>query len=84
MAQYRTLYCIHCRHEHSFRKPGVDHLQNLALSIVTAGLYLIPWAVACYRRLRSPWRCRVCRRSFRPGGMEPAAGQPRPATITVN
>ena len=78
MARYRTLNCIHCRQEHSFRKPHVNHLESLALSIVTAGIYVIPWAVACYRRLRTPWRCRVCRRSYRPDENEQASGQSRP------
>ncbi|MEO7319557.1 MAG: hypothetical protein ABIZ56_11260 [Chthoniobacteraceae bacterium] len=75
MANYRTLYCRHCRQEHSFRKPSVEHGENLALSIITAGLYLIPWAVACYRRMRSPWRCRVCSRSYRPEETQPVESE---------
>ena len=83
MAHYRNHYCRHCRQEQSFRKPHVDHLQNLALSIVTAGIYLIPYAVVCYRRLRSPWRCRVCRRSYRPVENEPSNVRAISETVSV-
>ncbi len=83
MARYSILYCRHCRQEQSFRKPHVDHVQNLALSIVTAGIYLIPYAVACYRRLRSPWRCRVCRRTYRPDENDRSTVQADNETVAV-
>jgi hypothetical protein len=65
MAKHRTLYCHYCDQERSFRKPRLNHVQCLALSIITLGVYLIPWSVATWRRMRSPWRSRVCSRSYR-------------------
>ena len=73
MAKYRTYYCRYCKQERLFRKPRVHHLQNLALTIVTAGLYLIPWAAMILRRMNSPWRCRTCHHSHRPLEKVPAA-----------
>ena len=84
MANYRTFHCRHCQQKQSFRKPRVHHAESLALSILTAGIYLILWAIACYHRLRSPWRCRVCRRSYRPVGNEAAQETSRGETVAVS
>ena len=83
MANYRTFHCRHCQQKQSFRKPRVHHAESLALTILTAGIYLIPWAIACYRRLRSPWRCRVCRRSYRPVENESSDRETHVETVAV-
>lgn len=83
MPKFRTLYCPHCFRERSFRKPRVNHLQCLALTLVSGGIYLAIWGMRIWRRLRSPWRCRTCHHSFRSGACESALKPERPECVGV-
>jgi predicted Zn-ribbon and HTH transcriptional regulator len=53
-------HCPHCRRESLFVETRIAHRKHLLLSIVTAGLWLIPWAALIFGRLLRPYRCQAC------------------------
>ncbi len=62
----RRLNCCFCGKETVFRKPFMRHGKHLLATLVTAGLWSIPWLILTLRWVfvRS-WRCNVCRHRYR-------------------
>jgi hypothetical protein len=64
--RHRTAYCSSCWSERTFRKPNPQHGYHAVVTVLTLGLWLIPWAAATIHWVRSqPWRCRRCRSVLR-------------------
>ena len=53
-------HCPHCRRESIFVETRVAHRKHLLLSIVTAGIWLVPWAAMILGKLLRPYRCHAC------------------------
>jgi len=72
-------HCPHCRRESVFIEGRVAHRKHLLLTIVTAGLWLVPWAAMILGKLLRPYRCQVCgwhKPEFRK--LTPIPGAPKP------
>ncbi len=55
-------FCRFCRCECQIYRRRLDHMFQLIVTLVTLGLWAIPWLVIWLFSLRRPWRCRTCRR----------------------
>jgi hypothetical protein len=58
--QETTKFCPHCNQHVRAVRPGTSRLRQLALTIVTLGIWSIVWIVDAFRR--PGWRCAVCDR----------------------
>ena len=55
-----TAHCAHCRHESLFAPAPISHRRHLLISLLTGGLWLIPWSALLIGKLLRPWRCSAC------------------------
>ncbi len=55
-------FCRACRCERPIYRRCLDHAFQLIVTLVTAGLWVIPWVAMWIVSLRRPWRCQICRR----------------------
>jgi hypothetical protein len=53
-------HCPHCRGESIFLETRVSTRKHLLLTLVTAGLWLIPWSALLMGKVLRPYRCGVC------------------------
>ena len=53
-------YCETCAAQRVFNKPTVNHILHLILSLVTAGLWLIVWALLGISSALSAETCATC------------------------
>ena len=53
-----TGWCFECEHRVLVRRRGVNHLLHLALTVLTAGIWVIVWILTAL--VHEPWRCSVC------------------------
>ena len=53
-------HCPHCRRESLFIETRVAHRKHLLLTIVTAGLWLVPWGALILGKMLHPYRCHAC------------------------
>jgi len=56
--QHATKHCPMCGAERICERPGPNHVLHLLLSLLTGGLWLFVWLVACLRV--GGWHCTVC------------------------
>jgi hypothetical protein len=58
----RTLkrYCYKCNKVTVFRKEKLNHLLHISISVLTAGIWLIPYLLLLVRNNRLPWVCLTC------------------------
>ena len=57
-----TGFCRACRGERRIYHRRPDHAFQLLVTLVTAGLWAVPWLAMWIVSLRRPWRCQICRR----------------------
>src|SRR5436189_6107268 len=53
-------YCRQCKHQQYFVRYAPNHLFHLALTILTAGLWVISWIAVSIGSWLRPWRCKHC------------------------
>ncbi len=53
-------HCPHCRCESLFVEARVAHHKHLIFTVLSAGLWLIPWAALVLGKLLRPYRCQIC------------------------
>ena len=59
--EHRTsAYCEQCEEQRLCTKQSPNHILHLLLSIVTAGLWLLIWALVCMSAESKPFCCSVC------------------------
>lgn len=51
-------YCLTCEHGVLLRRQRVNHPLHAVIAVLTAGIWLIGWAVNARRR--APWHCGTC------------------------
>ena len=55
-------FCRACRCERQIYRRSLDHGFQFIVTLVTAGLWAVPWLAMWIVSLRRPWRCQICRR----------------------
>jgi hypothetical protein len=55
-----TAHCPRCRQESLFVEAHIAHRKHLLLTLVTAGLWLVPWCALILGKTLRPYRCYVC------------------------
>ena len=53
-------FCHACRSERQIYRRSLDHGFQFIVTLVTAGLWAIPWLALWIVSLRRPWRCQIC------------------------
>lgn len=53
-------HCPRCRHDQNFCRAKVGHHLHLIFSVVTLGLWIVPWISITIGMLFRPWRCQHC------------------------
>jgi len=53
-------YCAHCRSLERFIPTKVANHRYLIFSLLTGGVWLIPWLTAVIGKAMRPLRCKVC------------------------
>lgn len=56
--QTKSGHCTHCKKTVVVTRPGTNHILHLIISIVTLGVWLIPWLLQSIRF--GGWRCKEC------------------------
>jgi hypothetical protein len=51
-------YCKNCQKDVVVFRPGTNHILHLLLSVLTMGIWIIPWLLDCIKI--GGWRCQVC------------------------
>lgn len=51
-------FCMHCGQHRLVKAAGVNHILHLLLTVVTGGLWIIPWCILAMRAKK--WRCSEC------------------------
>jgi hypothetical protein len=51
-------FCKGCQENVLATKNGPNHILHLILSLITAGIWVIPWVL--FSVLQQPWRCSKC------------------------
>ena len=69
-----TGFCRACRCERQIYRRRLDHAFQLIVTLVTAGLWAIPWLAMGLVGLRGPWRCQICRRPVERNGTPAEVG----------
>lgn len=59
MPQQSSKFCRHCRRQVLAQRQGPSHVIHAILSLLTAGLWLVVWLLACVIQVGG-WRCQVC------------------------
>jgi len=62
-------HCPHCGAERPFVPARVAVWRHAVLSVLTGGLWLVPWAAMLMGKSMRPWRCAACgwhKPEFRP------------------
>ena len=54
-------FCPACGSDNQISRRTLNHQTQLILTIVTLGLWAIPWLALWLYGKRIPWRCRCCR-----------------------
>lgn len=57
MKKVQLRYCPKCGGTMPAEKSSPNHILHIILSIVTAGLWLIPYAIIAFESSFKPWRC---------------------------
>ena len=81
---FETRYCRRCQSEQEFSRRTIAHRWYLGLTILTFGLWAIPWVVSTLIVRRRPWRCTACGSRFSSVVAAPSPTTPelRPLQIT--
>ena len=58
--RFISFYCERCGFVRNFTKRAFEHRRHLAATILTCGLWGIPWAILARKDSQRPWRCCVC------------------------
>jgi len=58
--RFISFHCDRCGFVRNFTKRALEHRRHLAATILTCGLWGIPWAFLVGKDSRRPWRCCVC------------------------
>ncbi len=53
-------YCSACKCESVFERHQTRHKLHFVFTVLTGGLWLIPWLAVCIEGALRPWRCDVC------------------------
>jgi hypothetical protein len=56
--KYKRGFCKDCNKDVKVFTKAPNHILHLLLSIITAGIWLIVWIMACISH--DPWRCDEC------------------------
>lgn len=56
--QRKSGYCKNCKKDVIVFRPGTNHILHLLISIVTMGVWLIPWFLHSIKI--GGWRCQTC------------------------
>jgi hypothetical protein len=76
--RFISLYCERCGFVRNFTKRGFEHRRHLAATILTCGLWGIPWTILAFQDSQRPWRCCMC------GSRQmPKKGDAEPVPVTV-
>ncbi len=57
-----TGFCRYCCGPRQIYRRRLNHTLQFLLTLVTLGLWAMPWLAMWAFSLRRPWRCRTCRR----------------------
>lgn len=61
MTAYSDGFCPYCKRHVQTSRPTPNHLLHLLMSLVTAGVWVVVWALVILKH--EPWRCTVCGRN---------------------
>ena len=61
MRYFTTFYCERCSQVRRFTKRGPEAHRHWLATILTCGLWAIPWWIIRRREAARPWRCCVCK-----------------------
>jgi len=53
-------HCAACRCERVFHLHRIRHRMHLLWTVLTGGIWLLPWLAFCIETTLRPWRCTVC------------------------
>lgn len=56
--------CPGCGEQALLERKGTNHAVHLALSVVSAGLWLLVWAAVAAKSTTNPYRCQRCGREL--------------------
>lgn len=51
-------FCGGCQRQVLAARPGTNHVLHLILTVLTVGLWLIPWLLSCVKI--GGWKCQTC------------------------
>jgi len=60
MRHFTSFYCERCGQLRRFTKRGLETYRHVLGTIVTCGLWAIPWWFLRRREDEGPWRCCMC------------------------
>lgn len=55
-----SAFCCRCRCAQEFRRVSVRHKLHLLLTVLTVGLWTVPWVMIYAGSIVEPWRCVRC------------------------
>lgn len=62
MKKTEMRYCKSCDAVMPCEKSSPNHILHIILSIITAGIWLIVYAILALESAFKPWRCQKCRK----------------------
>lgn len=74
MRSFESLFCERCGFVRHFTKRKVDHKFHLGATVLTFGLWGVPWLVLAIDEARRPWRCSICGSRYLPKARPPHDG----------
>jgi hypothetical protein len=60
LRHYTSFYCRRCQQLRRFTKRGLNHSRHLTLTLLSFGLWGIPWLFMRRKEKRRRWHCCIC------------------------